>query len=149
MLLREKITADLLNAMKAKEETKVSALRMLKAAVMKFEVSGGQKVEANDEQVMQIIGKEVKQRKDSIEAFKKGGREDLVVGEEAELKILAAYLPAQMSEDEVRAIVQEVVTQTGASSKADIGKVMGGIMPKVKGKADGQMVNRIVGEFLK
>ncbi len=122
---------------------------MLKAAVMKFEVSGGEKVEANDEQVMQIIGKEAKQRKDSIDAFKKGGREDLAAGEEAELKILTAYLPAQMSEDEVRAIVKEVVAQTGASSKADIGKVMGGIMPKVKGKADGQMVNRIVGEFLK
>jgi len=149
MSLREKITADLLNAMKAREETRVGALRMLKAAVMKFEVSGGEKVEANDEQVMQIIGKEAKQRKDSIDAFKKGGREDLAAGEEAELKILTAYLPAQMSEDEVRAIVKEVVAQTGASSKADIGKVMGGIMPKVKGKADGQMVNRIVGEFLK
>ena len=149
MTLREKISADLINAMKAKEEIKVSALRMLKAAVMKFEVSGGQKVEANDEQIIQIIGKEVKQRKDSIDAFKKGGREDLVKGEEAELKILAAYLPAQMSEDEVRLIVKEVVTQTGASSKADIGKVMGGIMPRVKGKADGQMVNRIVGELLK
>ena len=149
MTLKEKITSDILAAMKAKEETKTSALRLLKAAIMKFEVSGDKKQEANDEVVLQIIGKEVKQRKDSIAAYRKGGREDLAKAEEAELKILQTYMPAQMSEEEVLAVAKEVVAKTGATSKADFGKVMGAMMPHVKGKADGQMVSRIVGGLLK
>lgn len=116
---------------------------------MKFEVSGDNKQEASDEVVLQIIGKEVKQRKDSIDAYRKGGREDLATAEEAELKILQAYLPAQMSEAEVREVVKKVVAQLGTTSKADFGKVMGAMMPHVKGKADGQMVSRIVGGLLK
>ena len=149
MTLRDKIHTDLLAAMKAKEETKTGALRLLKAAVMKFEVSGNKKKDATDEEVLQIIGREVKQRKDSIEAYRKGGRDDLAVHEEAELKILQAYLPAQMSEEEVKKVVNQAISQTGASSKADFGKVMGAIMAQVKGKADGQMVSKVVGELLK
>ncbi len=149
MMLKEKIHADLLAAMKAKEDVKMGALRLLKAAVMKFEVAGDKKKAASDEEVLQIIGREVKQRKDSIDAYQKGGRADLAVKEEAELKILQAYLPAQMGEEELRKVVSQVISQTGAASKADFGKVMGAVMAQVKGKADGQMVNRLVGEVLK
>ena len=149
MTLREKITADLLASMKAKEEMKLGALRMLKAAVMKFEVSGDKKKDATDEEVLQIIGREVKQRKDSVEAYRKGGRDDLAMKEEAELKILQAYLPAQMSEEELATVAKEIAAQMGATSQADFGKLMGAVMGRVKGKADGQVVSRVVGELLK
>lgn len=149
MILKEKITGDMIAAMKAKEEIKVSVLRLLKAAVMKFEVSGDKKKEATDEEVLQIIGKEVKQRKDSIEAYRKGGREELAVKEEAELKILQTYLPVQMSEEELKTVINQVVSQTGMVSKADFGKVMGAVMAQTKGKTDGQTVSRLVGQILK
>lgn len=126
---------------------KVSALRLLKAAILKFETAGDRK-EAADEDVMVIIAKEIKQRKDSIESFKKGGRMDMAENEEKEMVVLQAYMPAQMGEAELRVIVKEAIANVGATSKADMGKVMGAIMPKVKGKADGGLVNRIVGEML-
>lgn len=148
MNLKEKINADLLSAMKAKEEIKLGALRMLKASIMKFEVSGDKKMEATDENVLQIIGKEVKQRKDSIEAYRKGSREDLAVKEEAEMKILQMYLPEQMSEDELKTLISRTISQTGATVK-DFGKIMGTVMAQAKGKADGQMVTRLVKEVLK
>ncbi|MEK9132980.1 MAG: GatB/YqeY domain-containing protein [Patescibacteria group bacterium] len=149
MTLKEKVNADMLAAMKAKEETKLGALRLLKAAIMKFEVSGKEKKDASDETVMQIINKEVKQRKDSIDAFKKGGREDMAKKEEDEMKILQEYLPAQMSEEEIKTLASQVISQTGASSKADFGKVMGVVMAQAKGKADGQVVSKVVGGLLK
>lgn len=149
MDLKAKITADLLAAMKAKDEAKVSVLRLLKAAIMKFEVSGDKKKEAGDDDVLQIIGKEVKQRKDSVEAFRKGGREDLAAKEKAEMELLQSYLPAQMSEEEVREVVKGIISQIGATSKTDFGKIMGAAMRKVKGKADGQVVSRVVMSLLK
>lgn len=149
MSLKAKINADLLTAMKAKEETTMTVLRLLKAAIMKFEVSGKEKGEASDEKVLEIIGRELKQRKDSIEAYQKGGRGDLASKEEAELAVLKSYQPEQMSEDDVREVISQVITQTGATSKADFGKVMGPIMAQVKGKTDGQTVSRLVGELLK
>lgn len=148
MILKERIHTDLLNAMKAKEEMKLGALRMLKAAIMKFEVSGDKKVEATDENVLQIIGKEVKQRKDSIDAYRKGSREDLANKEEAEMKILQAYLPAQMNEEELKSLISQAISQTDATAK-DFGKVMGTVMAQAKGKADGQTVTRLVKEMLK
>ena len=138
----------MLAAMKAKEETKLGALRLLKAAIMKFEVSGASKKEASDEEVLQIIGKEVKQRKDSIEAYKKGGRENLAQQEEEEMKILQAYLPEQMSEEEVKKVVQAVIKQIGAPSAADMGKVMGVASKQLAGLADGKTISNIVKELL-
>lgn len=148
MLLKKKITSDLIDAMKAKNGIKLSALRMLKAAIMKFEVAGEKKKEATDDEILQLIGKEVKQRKDSIDAFRKGSREDLAVKEEAEMKILQSYLPAQIKEDELRAVITQVISQTGATGKTDFGKVMSAVMAQVKGKAEGQTVSRLVGELL-
>ena len=149
MSLKAKIQQDLLQSMKDKEEVKLGALRMLKAAIMKLEVSGKTKKEASDDDVMTLINREVKQRKDSIDAFRQGGREEMAAKEEAEMKILMSYMPEQMSEEEVRKIIQETIAASGAQSKSDLGKVMGALMPKVKGKVDGGLVNRLVAEYLK
>lgn len=143
MPLKQQIQKDLLEAMKAHEEVKVSALRLLKAAVLKFETAGERK-EAGDNDVLGIIGKEVKQRRDSIEEFKKGNRLDLAQKEEQELAILQTYLPPQISEEELKKVIAETIATVGAKSKADIGKVMAALMPKLKGHADGAMANRIV-----
>jgi len=147
MTLKEQLHQDLMTAMKSKDEVALSALRLLKTSIMKFETAGEQKT-ANDEDVIQIVGKEIKQRKDSIEQFEKGNRPELAEKEKAELKILEKYLPPQMSEDEIKAIIKEGMASSGASSKSDIGKLMGAIMPKLKGKADGGLVNKLVQEML-
>jgi len=147
MTLKEQLQQDLMSAMKSKDEAALSAIRLLKTAIMKFETAGEQKT-ATDEDVVQLVGKEIKQRKDAIEQFEKGGRSELAEKEKAELKVLEKYLPPQMGEDEIKAIIKEAMAQTGASSKADIGKLMGAIMPKLKGKADGGLVNKLVQEML-
>ncbi len=148
MTLKEKIQVDFIAAMKARDEIAKGTLSMLKAAVMKWEVDGEKKV-AGDEQILQIIQKEVKQRRDAAEAFRSGGKMEMADKEEAEMKVLLAYLPAQLSEEEVRGIVQETLSAAGVVSKAEMGKAMGLLMPKLKGKADGGLINRVVGEFLK
>ena len=149
MTLREKVQENLNESMKARDAGRTSVLRMLKAAIMKFEVSGDAKKVASDEEVMTIIAKEVKQRKESIEAFNKGGRSDLSANEEAEMKILLVYLPEQMSEAAVREAVTRIAGEVGATSKADLGKLMGAVMKELKGRADGKVVNMVVGELLK
>lgn len=148
MALKNQLQADLIEAMKAKDEVKTSVLRMVKAAILKYEVSGDRK-EATDADILNIINKEIKSRKDSVEQFTGGNRMDLADKENAEIKVLEAYMPPQMSEDEVKQVVLDVMNSTGATSKADIGKVMGPVMAKVKGLADGGMVNKIVGSLLK
>ena len=148
MSLKEKLTADMKEAMKAKEEGKqrLSVIRLVRGAVRQQEIDG--KKELSDEDVLGVISKEVKQRRDSIEDFKKGGRDDLVAEAEAEIAILMGYLPQQLSEDEVRSLVQEAIAASGATSPKDMGKVMKELMPKVKGRADGKLVNGIVKELL-
>lgn len=147
-MLREKVVEDLKQAMLAKDEVRVSTLRMLKAAIMKFEVAGKEKVEASDDDVFGLIKKEAKARKDSIQQYRDGGRPELAEKEEAELAILEEYLPEQMSEDQVREIVSGVIEEMGASSMADMGKVMGAVMGKVGGEADGGVVSKVVKEML-
>lgn len=149
MSLKAKIQSDMTEAMKAKDDIKVSALRMLKTAITRFEVAGEKKVEAADENIIEITKKEIKQRKDAAEQYTKGNRHELAEKEEKEIKVLEAYLPPQMSKDELRKIVEETIKEVGASSAADMGRVMGAVMPKVKGKADGSVVNKIVRELLK
>lgn len=148
MALKEQLQQDLITAMKGKDEVATSAIRLLKAAIIKFETAGDKKV-ATDDDIIQLAGKEMKQRKDSIEQFEKGGRPELAEKEKLEMAVLEKYLPAQLSEEEVRTIVAEVIAATGASGKSDLGKVMGALMPRTKGKADGGMVNKIVQELLK
>lgn len=148
MSLKNQIQADLSEAMKAKDETKVSALRMLKSAITNWEVKGERK-EAKDEDIMPLVKKEIKQRRDSAQQYREGNRPELAEKEEKEIEVLEKYLPQQMSEEEIKKVVQEVIAELGASSKQDFGKVMGAVMGKLKGQADGGIVNKIVGEELK
>ena len=144
-MLKDKIQEDLKQAMLAKDELKLSTVRMLKSALQYHEIQkGGAGYEATDDDVIEVIGREIKKRKEAIELYKQGGREDSAASEQKELEILQAYLPEQMSEDEVRKLVRETVEQTGAKSIQEIGKVMGALMPKVKGKADGTLVSSLV-----
>lgn len=147
MALKQQIQQDMVASMKAGDQVTTGTLRMVKAAILKLEVSGAKK-EASDEEVLQIIGKEIKSRKDSIEQFTAGNRMDLVGKEEAEVKVLEKYLPAQMSEEEVKSVIKETMAVLGVSTKADKGKLMGALMPKVKGKADGGLVNKLVESML-
>ena len=148
-MLKNQLQDQLKQAMKDQNELQKSVLRMLLSAVTYYEINkGGAGYEATDEDVLSVIDKQVKQRKDSIEQFEKAGRQELADKEKEEMTILEKYLPEQMSEEEVRAIVKNAITQSGATSAADIGKVMGAVMPQVKGKADGNIVGRIVRECL-
>jgi len=142
----EKIEADLMAAFKAKETQVVSTLRLLKTAVKNKSIE--LKKDLGDEEVAAVVKYQVKQLKDSVDAFVEGAREDLAVKAREELEILAKYLPEQMSEEELKKIVDETVAETGASGKAEMGKVMGAVMGKVKGKADGGDVKRLVEEVL-
>ena len=148
MSLKEQLTEDMKTAMKAKEEGKqrLGVIRLVRGAIRQVEIDG--KKELDDEGVIAIISKEVKQRRDSIEEFMKGDRQDLVEQNEAEIAILMEYLPKQLSEDEVRELVKAAVAESGATTAKEMGKVMKVLMPKVKGKADGKLVNNLVKEFL-
>jgi len=148
MALRQQVQKDMLDAMKAKDEIKLGTLRMLKAAMLKFEVSGAEKKEATDEDVLALVLKEIKSRQDSAEQFRKGERMELADKEEKEIEVLKAYMPPQLSEDEILKLAEEAIAQTGATKKHDMGKVMGALMPKVKGKADGTVVSSIVNSLL-
>jgi len=143
MDIQTQLKQDMMTAMKAREMEKVNTIRSLRGAI-KDKAIELKKDELSDEEIMGVLTKAAKQRRDSIASYKEGGRDDLVAEEEKELAIIEKYLPEQMNEDEVTKIVTEVIEQTGASSMADMGKVMGAIMPKVKGKADGNMVQTIV-----
>ncbi len=145
-MLKQQIITDITDAMKAKDELKLSVLRMLKAAIMNYEVSGADKV-ADDDTVIKLIKSGIKQRKDASEGFKKGGNEEAAQKELNEIKILEKYMPEQMSEDEVKKNVQETIDQLSAGP-SDFGKVMGMAMGKTKGLADGNVVSGMVKELL-
>ncbi len=146
---KQKLQEELKQSMLARNELKTSVLRMLLSAINYYEISkGGAGYEATEEDIMTVIGNQAKQRRDSIEQFKTAGRQELVDKETKELEILSVYLPAQMSEEEVTKLVKEAIAQTGATSMADMGKLMGALMPKVKGKADGNLVSSIVKKSL-
>jgi uncharacterized protein len=144
--LLERLNQDMKQAMKDKDSLKLSTIRMLRSAIKNKEIDKRRAL--TDAEVEEVILSEVKKRNDSVAEYEKAGRQDLADKEKAEIEVLKAYLPEQLSEDEVRALVEEVIRETGASSKADMGKVMGVLMPKVKGRADGRLVNRLVTEAL-
>lgn len=148
-MLIQKIQDDLKNAMLGREELKTSVLRMLKSAIGYYEISkGGAGYTATDDDVLTVVEKEAKQRRDSIEQYTTARRQDLADKEAKELEILTAYLPKQMSENEIKRVIDDAVRESGVSSLQSIGKVMALIMPKVKGKADGGLISRIVSERL-
>ena len=143
MSLNAQIAADLTAAMKVKDAGRLSALRMLKAAVMNKGVEKGR--DLNDAEILQVVASLVKQRRDSIEQFAKAGRTDLVEKETGEIAVLEHYLPPAVSQDEIEAAVAAAIAETGASSPKDMGKVMKAVMPKLAGKnADGKAVNEAV-----
>jgi uncharacterized protein YqeY len=134
MSLKEKITEDMKAAMRAKESEKLATIRLLTAAIKQREVD--ERIELSDDQVLSVIEKMIKQRKDSITQFEAGGRQDLADIEKAEMAVLSAYMPAQMSDAEVQAEVQAAVAQVGAAGPQDMGKVMGVLKGKLAGRAD-------------
>ena len=146
MSLKAKIEQDILQALKAKDAAKVSCLRMLKAAIKNKEID--LRKELDDGQTTAILSTFVKQRKESIEQFKKGGRDDLVKKEEAELAMVEGYLPKALSEKELEAIVATAIQETGAQGSKDLGKVMKAAMAKTAGRADGKIISALVSKKL-
>jgi len=146
MTLAERLNEDLKQAMKDQDKLKLSVLRMIRAAIKNQEIE--RKRALDDSELIDVLSREIKQRKDSLQDFEKAGRADLAEQVTAEIEIISAYLPKPLTEEEVTALVQQTIQETGASSKADMGKVMAALMPKVKGRADGKLVNQIVSQQL-
>lgn len=142
MSLLEQIVLDMHKAQKSGEKIKLEALRLLKSEAKYKEIEKGSPL--TEEEIVSVLSSAVKKRKEAIEQFRQGNRADLVEKEEKELQIILSYLPAQLSEEELARLVEETISEVGASSKADVGKVMKVLMPKVKGKADGKIVNALV-----
>lgn len=145
-MLLDKIQADLKDAQLARDKVKVSTLRLLLAEIKNSEIAKGQTL--SDDDVISIVSKEVKKRKEAAVGFRTGNREESAQKEEAESKVLESYLPQQLTIEELTKIVSEVITETGANSMADMGKVIGMVMGKVKGRADGGSVSSLVKEKL-
>jgi len=146
----EQINNDLKQAMREKNELVVSVLRMLSSAIKNKEISlrGQSQADLSDEQIVEVIKSEIKKRKDSIEVYRQGGREDLANKEEKEKDLLEKYLPVQMSDEELESITGETIAAMGEVGEKDFGKVMGQVMAKVKGRADGDKVSQAVKKFL-
>ncbi len=147
MSLLERLNNDMKQAMKNKEKDKLSVIRMVKASMQNEAIKLGVK-ELSEEQELTVLSRELKQRKDSLHEFDKAGRADLVEKLRTEIAIVELYMPKQLSEEEVAEMVKQTILEVGAKSKADMGKVMSAIMPKVKGKADGSLVNKFVQQHL-
>lgn len=146
MSLRDRLRADLKDAMRAQDAHRKAAIRMVLTNIQLVESESPHTLE--DSEIVELIRKEVKRREEAIEMMRTAGREDLVAEEVVELDILQAYLPALMTEDEIREVAQSVIEEAGASSMADMGRVMGALMPRVRGRADGRTVNEIVRALL-
>lgn len=149
MTLQEQLVNNMKEAMKSGDSVKVSTIRMLKAAIKNKEIEkGGTSYKLSDKEILDVIATAIKQRKDSIEQFTKGNRQDLADKEKKELEILQLYMPPQMSDEDVKAEVKKAIAETSASSQKDMGKVMKVLMPRIAGRADGAVVNRIVRELI-
>lgn len=146
MSLKEKLADDLKSAMKDKNVVRKNVVQMVRAGVLQIEKD--KKVTLDDEGVLDVIAKQLKQRRDSLPDYEKSGREDLIAELKAEMDVLMEYLPAQLSKEELSEIVKQAVITTGASSMKDMGKVMAEVMPKTKGRADGKMINEIAKAML-
>jgi len=149
MSLREKISSDLKESLREKKAEELSTLRLLQSAIRNKEIEKKKREEGlSDEEVIEVIASEIKKRKEAIELYEKGGRQDLANKEKAELEVLERYMPEQMDEEEILREARKVIEEVGAVGPKDMGKVMGALMTKVKGKAEGAVVNRIVREEL-
>jgi uncharacterized protein YqeY len=147
MSLKEQLRVDTADAMRSGDKEKRDTLRLLLAAIKQVEIDQ-QKDDLTDEEVLAVLDKQAKQRRESIADYEAAGREDLVHEEKAQLDLIETYLPAQMSREEIAALAENVIAEVGAEGPQDTGKVMGRLMPQVKGKADGRLVNEIVRDLL-
>ncbi len=147
MNLEEQLMADLKEAMKAKDQASLRAIRAAKAAILLFKTDGSGK-ELDDAAAIKLVQKLVKQRQDSLDIFEKQGREDLAVVEREEIEVLKRYLPKALSEDELRAVLAEIISESGAQGMKDMGRIMGLANAKLAGKADGRTISTIVKELL-
>lgn len=148
MDMLDRIRSDLKEALKSKNSFRAGTIRFLLSAVHNAEIAKGKGAQLTEAELVEVLQKQGKQRRESIEAYQKGRRPDLVEKEQKELEIIKAYLPEQLGEKEVQKIVEETIKEVGATSPQEVGKVMGAIMPKVKGRADGGLVSRFVKERL-
>ncbi len=146
MSLKKRLMEDLKTSMKNKDKIKKNAITLVRSSIKQQEVDN--RTDLNDEDIIDIISKQIKQKKNSIEDFRKGNREDLIDLTEEEISILKTYMPEQLSDDELEDIVRKAIEETKAETKRDIGKVMSQVMPLVKGRADGNQVNKIVMRYL-
>ena len=146
MTMREKLEDDIRQSMRDRNQVRLDALRFLKSAVQAAEKTGGESLD--DARMVDVIAKQVNDRRESIRMFQEGNRTDLVAKESAELQVLEEYLPPQMSREDLESLIQELVSQVGATSIRDKGKLMGRLMPQVKGKADGVIVNELATQIL-
>jgi len=146
MTLAEQLAEDLKMAMKSRDKVRLSVVRMVRAAVRNQEIDKGQGL--TDEETLAVIQKELKQRRDSLEAFQQANRSDLAEQTLLEIDILNEYLPKQLTSEELADVVKEVIASVGATGKADMGKVMGQLMPKIRGRADGKAAQALVQQYL-
>jgi uncharacterized protein YqeY len=144
--LRERLHADLIAAMRSGDSLRRDVLRMAESAI--YNVEKAKRSPLAEDEVLAVLTREVKTRRESVEAFRGGGREDLATKEEAEIAILQTYLPDALTEDELRALVDEAIAATGATSARDLGKVMGWLSPKTRGRADGKVTSGLVAQAL-
>jgi uncharacterized protein YqeY len=142
MSLKDRIQQDVKDAMRAKEKQRLATIRLITAAIKQREVD--ERIELDDEQVLMVLDKMCKQRRESISQFEKAGRDDLIAREASELEIIQGYLPEQLGEDEIAAMIDSVMAETGASSIKDMGKVMGQLKPKLQGRADMAAVSALI-----
>ena len=146
MTMRNKLEDDIKQSMRERDQARLNALRFLKAAVQASEKTGGKALD--DEGMLEVVSKQVNDRRESIRMFEQGNRSDLASKESAELSVLEEYLPPQLTRDELTQMIQRIINETGAITMSDKGKVMGQLMPQVRGKADGTQVNELVTEIL-
>ncbi|MGF7046094.1 uncharacterized protein YqeY [Paenibacillus sp. DS2015] len=146
MNLSERLNEDMKQAMKSKDKFTLSTIRMVRSTIKNLEID--LKRALDDNEVLDILGREIKQRKDALYEYEKAGRDELAANAKTEIELISQYLPTQLSEEEIKVIVQQTIHETGASSKAEMGKLMSALMPKVKGLADGKLVNQLVQQFL-
>jgi uncharacterized protein len=145
--LLERLNKDMIQAMKNKEKDKLTTIRMMKSSLQNEAIKLG-KQELSAEEELTVLSRELKQRKDSLQEFEKAGRQDLAEKLRIEIEHVEQYMPEQLSEEELVSVIKQSIAETGAASKADMGRVMAAIMPKVKGKADGSLVNKLVQQHL-
>ena len=146
MSIQEKLQQDLEKALRARDEVRKAAIRYIRSEIRNQELS--ERRILDDKGVISVLSRQARQRRESIEAFRQGNRQDLVDKEEAELAIIVEYLPEQMTEGQITSLAQRAIEEVGATGPADMGRVMGRVMPEVKGKADGQKVREVVSNLL-